>query len=141
MEELASGSLARPRFNSLLFSSFAGAALLLTAIGIYGVISFSVGQRTGEIGVRMALGANQSMVRVLILRQSAALAVAGIVIGSLAAVFAVRLLGSMLYGVGPNDVVTYVSVVALLGAVALAAAWIPATRATRIEPVNALRQD
>ena len=105
------------------------------------MISFSVGQRTGEIGVRMALGANQRMVRVLILRQSAALAVAGIVIGSLAAVFAVRLLGSMLYGVGPNDVVTYVSVVALLGAVALAAAWIPATRATRIEPVNALRQD
>ena len=141
MAELASRNLQRPRFNSLLFSTFAGAALLLTAIGIYGVISFSVGQRTGEIGVRMALGANGGSVRRLVLRQSATLAVAGIGIGSVVALFAVRLLGSMLYGVGPNDVATYVGVAAILGTVALLASWIPAVRATRIEPVTALRRD
>ncbi len=141
MEALAYGSLARSRFNSLLFSLFAGAALVLTAIGIYGVISYSVSQRTGEIGVRMALGADRGAVRRLVLRQSATLAVAGIAIGSLVAVFAVPLLGSMLYGVEPTDVATHVAVAAILGAVALIAAWIPAGRATRIEPVVALRRD
>lgn len=141
MEALAYGSLAGPRFNSLLFSLFAGAVLVLTAVGIYGVISYSVGQRTGEIGVRMALGADRGAVRRLVLRQSATLAVAGIAIGSLIAVFAVPVLGGMLYGVEPTDVATHVAVAAILGAVALIAAWIPAGRATRIEPVVALRRD
>ncbi len=141
MEELAYSNLARPRFNSLLFSLFAGAGLVLTAIGIYGVISYSVDQRTGEIGVRMALGADRGAVRALVLRQSAALAAAGIAIGSLVALFAVPLLGSMLYGVEPTDVATHVVVAAILGLIALIAAWVPARRATRIEPVVALRRD
>jgi putative ABC transport system permease protein len=141
MADRASLSLARPRFNSLLFSFFAVASLLLAAIGIYGVISFSVGQRTNEIGVRMALGASGATVRQMILRQGVTLVAGGVFIGALAALALGRFLESMLYGVGPGDPPTYAGVIVVLAAVALLASWIPAARATRVEPIAALREE
>jgi len=141
MADRASLSLARPRFNSLLFSFFAVASLLLAAIGIYGMISFSVGQRTNEIGVRMALGASGGTVRQMILRQGVALAAGGVLVGALAALALGRFLESMLYGVSPVDPLTYTGVIVVLAAVALLASWIPAARATRVEPVAALREE
>jgi predicted permease len=140
MQDRAERSMSQPRFNSLLFASFAGTALLLAAIGIYGVMSFSVGQRTGEIGVRMALGADRAGVRRMVLRNGLLLAGTGIGVGFVTSLGLGSLLESMLYGVSPADPLIYAGVAAVLGAVALLASWIPAVRATRVEPVEALRQ-
>jgi putative ABC transport system permease protein len=141
MAERSVLSRAQPRFNSVLFSFFAVASLLLAAIGIYGVMSYSVGRRTNEIGVRMALGAGSGAVRRMILRSGAILVATGIGIGALLALGLARLLGSMLYGVSSRDPLTYAGVAVVLAGVALLASWIPAVRATRVDPATALRDE
>lgn len=141
MEQLISESLAQPRFNMVLLVGLAASALLLAAVGIYGVVSYSVVQRTGEIGVRMALGADAGATRVLVIRQAMTVVALGVAMGLAAAIAVGRLMSGLLYGIGPNDPVTLlVSSVVLLG-VAAAAAAVPAARATRVDPVVALRAD
>ncbi|MBA3386245.1 MAG: FtsX-like permease family protein, partial [Chthoniobacterales bacterium] len=141
MEVLMSRLLAQPRFNMMLLGIFATVAMILAAIGIYGVIAYSVTQRTREIGIRMALGAQRGDMLGLILRQSLTVVAIGLVVGLLAAFAATRLLGSLLYGVGANDVLTYATVVCLLGAAALLASYIPARRAMKVDPMIALRYE
>jgi putative ABC transport system permease protein len=141
MESLIGETLVRPKFNMLLLGAFAGTALLLAAIGIYGVIAYSVTQRTREIGIRMALGAQRRDMLGMVLRQSLTVVVIGIAIGLMAAFASTRLLASLLYGVGANDVLTYASVVFLLGTAALLASYIPARRAMKVDPMIALRYE
>ena len=117
----------------------AAVALILGVVGIYGVISYIVSQRTREIGVRMALGAAQSDVSRMVLRQGMILAGSGLVVGLLAAAGLTRLMGSLLYGVEATDPVTFATVAGLLGGVALIASYLPALRAARTDPVEALR--
>jgi putative ABC transport system permease protein len=133
--------LARPRFNMMLLAVFAGVAMVLAAIGIYGVIAYSVTQRTREIGIRMALGAQKSQMLGMVLRQSLTLVVIGIVLGFLVALAATRVMATLLYGVGANDVSTYAIVIFLLGAAALLASYIPARRAMKVDPMVALRYE
>jgi len=130
-----------PRSTASLFSLFAGLALLLGAMGIYGVISYSVAQRTREIGIRIALGARRQEVLLMILRQGAGLAFAGVVIGLVGALLLTQLMASLLYGVGARDPITFVTVAILLVLVVLAASYLPARRATRVDPVVALRYE
>jgi predicted permease len=134
-------SLAQPRFSMLLLGSFGAIALLLAFIGIYGVISYSVAQRTQEIGIRLALGAQRRNVFALILSQGARLAGLGIAIGLLLAFGVARLMSSFLFGVQPADPLTFTAVCALLLAVAFFACYIPARRATRVDPLTALRYE
>jgi putative ABC transport system permease protein len=141
MNDLLGRSVAEPRFNSGLLSLFAGAALLLAAIGIYGVLSYTVTQRTGEIGVRMALGATRARVMRLVVSQGLGVALVGIALGTVAALGLARTLESMLYGTSGRDPVIFVGAVALLTTVAAFAAWVPALRASRIEPLRALRYE
>ncbi|MEO6871319.1 MAG: ABC transporter permease [Chthoniobacterales bacterium] len=141
MEFLLARNLAQPRFNMMLLGGFAGVALLLAAIGIYGVIAYSVAQRTREIGIRMALGAQRADMLRMVLRQSLSVVVIGLVIGLVAAFAATRLLASLLYGVGANDLLTYASVVFLLGGTAFLASYIPARRAMKVDPMVALRYE
>jgi len=136
-----SDAVAGPRSTASLFSIFALLALALGAVGIYGVISYSVAQRTREIGIRIALGARRQEVLLLILRQSARLAFVGIAIGIICAFFLTRLMASLLYGVGAADPATYFGVSVLLAAVAIAASYLPARRAMRVDPVVALRHE
>ncbi|HSB27347.1 MAG TPA: FtsX-like permease family protein, partial [Pyrinomonadaceae bacterium] len=124
-----------------LFSSFAGLALILAAVGIYGLVSYSVNQRTREIGIRMALGARRGHVLRLILRTGVTLVLSGIVIGVAGAFVLTRLLTSLLYGVTATDATTFLIVSVGLFAVALAACLIPARRATTVQPLIALRHD
>ncbi len=140
-EEYISRSLARPRFNALLLSIFAGTALVLTAIGIYGVLAYSVAQRTGEIGIRIALGAGKSSIFRLIVGQAMTLVGISLVIGLAGAFAATRLLNSLLFGVGASDPGTFIGIVLLVSAVAFIAAWVPARRATRVDPIIALRAE
>jgi len=116
-------------------------ALLLALLGIYGVTAFSVSQRTREIGVRVALGAQRSHVLGLVLRQGVVLAAVGVVVGSLTAVGATRLIASLLYGVPPTDVVAFGGAAIALGLAAVVASWIPARRAARVDPIVALRNE
>jgi len=116
-------------------------ALVLSAVGLYGVIAYMVGRRTREIAVRMALGARPSSVRALVLKQSLAVVAPGMAIGVIAALATTRLLGSWLYGVGSTDFWTFVTGGSVLFAAALAASWIPARRAARVDPMAALRCD
>ncbi len=141
MEDVLAHSVLRHRFGMLLLSIFAGMATLLAAIGLYGVISFSVAQRTKEIGIRMALGGQRGDMLRMVLRQSGTLALLGIAIGIPAAFGATRLLGTMLYGVGTSDLLTYLFVIALLGGAAFLASIIPALRATKVDPMIALRYE
>lgn len=134
-------SLARPRFSMLLLGSFGALSLLLASIGIYGVISYSVAQRTQEIGIRLALGAQRKNVFGMILSQGARLAGLGIAIGLLLALGVARLLASYLFGVQPTDTLTFAAVCALLFAVAFLACYVPARRATRVDPLTALRYE
>jgi predicted permease len=127
------------RFIVLLLGGFAGIALLLASLGIYGVISYSVSQRTQEIGIRMALGASAQNVRFSVLRQAMILALAGVVIGALGAWIAGRMLGSLLYGVSASDPLTFGGMVGVLTMVAMAAAYFPARRASLVDPMTALR--
>ncbi len=140
-DEYISRSLARPRFNALLLSIFAGTALILTAIGIYGVLAYSVSQRTNEIGIRIALGAGQSNIFRLVVGQAMMLVAISMAFGLAGAIAATRLLNSLLFGVGAWDPMTFAAIVLLIGAVAFLAAWLPARRATRVDPVVALRAE
>jgi putative ABC transport system permease protein len=140
-DEYISRSLARTRFNTLLLSIFAGTALLLTAIGIYGVLAYSVSQRTNEIGIRIALGAGKNSIFRLIVGQAMMLVGISLVIGVAGAFAATRLLNSLLFGVGASDPATFAGIVLLVSAVAFIAAWVPARRATRVDPIIALRAE
>jgi putative ABC transport system permease protein len=141
MDEIISGSLAARRFSVILLSVFAGLALLLASVGIYGVISYVVGERTREMGIRMALGAQRSDILWLILRQGGTLAGAGVVLGLILAIGLARFLTAQLYGVRATDPVTFLAVAMLLGLVALAACCIPALRAAKVDPMVALRYE
>ena len=141
MQTLIGKGLAQPRFNMVLLVVFAAVAMVLAGIGIYGVIAYSVAQRTREIGIRMALGAQRTDMLQMVLRQSLSMVLIGLALGLVAAFAATRLLGSLLYGVGANDIFTYVSVLLLLGATALLASYIPARRAMKVDPVIALRTE
>ena len=141
MEQLVRASLARQRFLLLLFGIFAGLALLLACIGIYGVLAYLTGQRVPEIGVRMALGASARDVLWLVLRQSLALIFAGVGAGTLAALAVGRLLPSLVSGIRPADVSTFAITIPVLVAAALLASFVPARRASRADPTCALRQD
>jgi putative ABC transport system permease protein len=141
LDTIKAESLGDNRFRVLLLGTFAGVSLLLSAIGIYGVISYSVSQRTREIGIRSALGATRGNILQLILRHGMGLSVLGLVIGIAGAFGVMRLLSSMLFGVGDRDPVTLIVVAAILGLVALLACLIPARRATRVNPVEALRSE
>jgi putative ABC transport system permease protein len=140
-DEYISRSLARPRFNALLLSIFAGTALVLTAVGIYGVIAYSVSQRTNEIGIRMALGAAQSTIFRLVVGQAMTLVAISVVIGLVGAFAVTRLLNSLLFGVGASDPFTFLAIVCLIAAVAFMAAWLPARRAAQVDPIVALRAE
>jgi len=141
MAEFVSDSLAQPRFNMALLLSFALCALVLATVGIYGVISYSVVQRTGEIGIRMALGSDAPRTFRLVVGQTLGYVLVGGVLGVLGAFFASRLIRSLLYEVSPLDPSTLAGVVLLLVAAAAGAASIPAQRATRIDPITALRRE
>jgi len=141
MNGTISDSLATKRFAMALLGVFALLAIVLSSIGIYGVISYIVGQRTHEIGIRMALGAERSTVVTMVLRQAGQMAVFGVVAGLLAAALLGRLMASMLFGVSFHDALTFSTVACVLLAVALAACWIPAHRASRVDPMVALRHE
>jgi predicted permease len=139
IESIAASSVARPRFIVLLVGVFGAAALLLAALGVYGVISYLVTQRARELGIRVALGARAHDIARLVLRQGASLAVAGIAAGTLVALLATRLLASLLYGTSATDPMAFGGVALVVGAVALVACWIPARRASRVEVMEVLR--
>jgi putative ABC transport system permease protein len=141
MEEVLSTSLAFQRFLMTLMGVFAALALVLAAVGIYGVMSYWVRQRTREIGIRIALGAGRKTVHLWVVKQGMTLALYGIAAGLVAAFGLARLLGSVLYGVKPSDPLTFVAVSLVLAAVALAASYIPARRATKVDPMMALRYE
>jgi len=140
MEAKLSENVAVPRFRSLLFGLFAVLAVCLAMAGVYGVTAYAVGQRSTEIGLRMALGASTGSVFRLVLRQGLVFAVLGLALGSVASIAGTQLLTTMLFQVQPNDPLVYLFVAVLLGAVTLAASYIPALRASRIDPVTTLRQ-
>jgi len=141
MDEVLAKEVATQRFNAGALAGFAALAVLLAAVGIYGVMAYAVGQRTREIGVRMALGAERGRVLRMVLNEGLRLALLGVVLGVAAAFGLTRLLSSLLFGVKASDPATFAIVTAALIGVALAACWIPARRATRIDPVVALRYE
>ena len=141
MDEIVASSLAERRFSVILLVVFAALALLLASVGIYGVISYVVGQRTREIGIRMALGAQQLDILRLVLSGAGRLAIIGMVIGLVSALGLTRLMANLLYGVGPNDPLTFVAVPAIFISVAFLASYLPARRATKVDPMVALRYE
>jgi putative ABC transport system permease protein len=141
MDEIVAEAMSRPCFLMFLMGIFAALALLLAAIGLYGVVSYSVTQRTREIGIRMALGAARKDVLRIVAGRVAVLAGAGVLFGLAGAMALTRLMRVLLFGVSPTDAVTFAAVAALLVVVALAASWLPARRAARVDPVVALRYE
>jgi putative ABC transport system permease protein len=141
VRDIVEQDVARPRFLLALLGFFAGAALLLAGIGLYGVISYSVTQRTREIGVRMALGASPQSVVGMVVRQGMTVTAIGLIAGLVAALIAGKLIAAALYGVHPRDPVTLLAASVFLALVALLACWIPAQRAARTDPMVALRQE
>jgi putative ABC transport system permease protein len=141
MDDIFSDSVARPRFQLVLLLVFAGIAVLLATIGVYGVVSYSVTQRTQEIGIRVALGARSMDVSGMVLREGLLLGGLGVALGLAAAVAATRLLSSLLFQVTPTDPVTLGTVAGLLLAVTLAATLLPARRATKVDPMVALHYE
>jgi ABC-type antimicrobial peptide transport system permease subunit len=142
LEALVARSISQPRFYMTLLAVFAGVALALAAIGIFGVLSYAVAQRTREIGIRMALGAHQRTVVGLIVRDAMIMASAGVAIGTAAAFLLTEwLVAKLLFNTSPHDPATFTLVALALAAVSLAAAYVPARRATRVDPIVALRAD
>ncbi|MBA2241753.1 MAG: FtsX-like permease family protein, partial [Chthoniobacterales bacterium] len=141
LDQLVSASLDNRRFSMTMLGLFSGAALALAMVGLYGIMSYITSQRTNEIGIRMALGAQRSDMLQLILRQSLRLVLIGIVLGIVAALGATQVLSTLLYGVGAADFATYFGVVMLLAVAALLASYIPARRAMRVDPMVALRHE
>jgi putative ABC transport system permease protein len=141
LDGLIDASVVRQRFSTALMTVFALFALILCATGIYGVLSFTTGQRTREIGVRMALGADAGSIRRMVLGEGAAVIGVGVAVGLAGALVATRFLQTLLFEIRPGDPLTLLSVSALLSVVGLAACYLPARRATRIDPLAALRTD
>jgi putative ABC transport system permease protein len=141
MKTMLYEGVAAPRFRTFLFAVFAGLAMCLAIAGVYGVMAHTIGQRSNEFGLRIALGASPGSVVRLVLRQGLALASIGLALGLAASIAGTRLLKSILFEVQPNDPLVYVAVAVLLGVVALVAGYIPASRAAKIDPVVALRQE
>jgi len=139
MEQRMTDSVSARRFNMILFGIFAGLALLLATVGIYGVLAYTVSQRVREIGIRIALGASSRNVAGLVLRQGLLLASAGVLIGGGAALALTRWMRSLVFGISVTDPITFSSVAALLVTVALLASYIPARRAMRVDPMQSLR--
>jgi putative ABC transport system permease protein len=139
MTEVVATALATPRLTGFLLGAFAAIALALAAVGIYGVLAYLVSQRTQEIGIRLAIGADRREVLKMILRQGVILAVGGIAAGVGAALLLTRLMQSLLYEITPSDPITFVVVGVVLFVVALVASYLPAWRATRVSPLIALR--
>jgi len=139
MNELVSNSIARPRLYAVVLGMFAAVAVLLAAIGIYGVMTYSVTRRTREIGIRMALGAARADVIGLVVRQSLTLTVIGIGLGLIGAAAVTRYLSGLLFGVTPLDPTTFIGVAVAFTSVATLAASVPARRATKVDPLVALR--
>ena len=140
-KELLARRLSEPRFNTLLLGSFAALGLLLAAIGIYGVVSFLVTQRTHEFGIRMALGAQAANVLKLVLGQAILLSLIGVGLGLLASLALTRLMRDLIYGVQPTDPLTLIAVALLLAVITIIASYIPARRATKVDPLVALRYE
>jgi ABC-type antimicrobial peptide transport system permease subunit len=141
MNDRLSNSVAARRFNLLLLGGFAALALLLAGVGVYGVVSYVVSQRTHEIGIRMALGAKSSDVARLFIKQGMKLVSLGVALGALGAFALTRLMTSLLFNVGANDPLTFAGVALLLSSIALLACYLPARRAARIDPLAALRHE
>jgi putative ABC transport system permease protein len=141
MQDMIADSVVRRKFAMLLLAIFAGVAVLLAAMGLYGVMSFSVAQRTREIGIRVALGAQRTDVLRLVINQGMVFVGSGVAAGLVGSVGLTRLMSALLFGVSPTDVGTFASVAFLLACIALLACWIPARRATRLDPVIALRSE
>ncbi len=141
LKQIVSGSLDNRRFSMVILAVFAGAALVLAMVGLYGVMAYITSERTTEIGIRMALGAQHADVLWLVLRQSLTLVCAGMATGIVTALATTRLLATLLYGIGATDLLTYGAVVLLLTLAALAATYIPARRAIRVDPIVALRYE
>jgi len=139
MDEVVVHSTAQESLNMLLLSIFGASASVLASIGIYGLMAYSVQQRTQEMGIRMALGADRARILNLVVWQGIQLAIAGVILGICAAFGLSRLLASVLFGVKSWDPIVFVTVPVILGAVALLAVWLPATRASRLDPMEALR--
>src|SRR6185503_4350726 len=139
MSTLESAALARERFNALILAVFAGTALLLAAIGLYGVMAYLVTQRQAEIGIRLALGGGPRHVARMVIGDGMRMALLGIALGTVASLALARVLKGLLYGIAPTDPVTYVAIAVTLALVALAASALPARRATKADPVSALR--
>jgi ABC-type antimicrobial peptide transport system permease subunit len=131
----------QPQFYTQLFGIFALVALMLAGVGVYGTMSYTVGQRTRELGIRLALGAESRQVTGMVARQGMIVAAVGLVLGLVTAVAGARMLESFLFGVSARDPLTYASGSAFLGLVAVAACWIPARRAGRADPMRALRME
>jgi putative ABC transport system permease protein len=141
MEENIGASVAQPRFRTTLLGIFAGCALLLSVVGLYGVMTYSVSRRASEIGIRMALGAQRRDILAMVLGEGLRLAVIGVAIGAAAALALTRLLTTFLYATAPTDPIAYGGAAVLLIAVALLACYVPARRAMELDPVSSLRQD
>src|SRR6185436_4706534 len=141
LNEVIADSLATQRFSMILLNAFSAVALLLASIGLYGVVSYLVGQRTHELGVRVALGAQRSDVLRLVLNQGIKMTLAGVALGLIAAFGMTRLLAGMLFGVSATDPATFAVITMLLVVVALMASFVPALRATKVDPMTALRHE
>jgi putative ABC transport system permease protein len=141
MRQLVSGSVAEPRFRTIILVAFSLLALVMASIGIYGVMNYLVIQRTREFGIRLSLGATPTDVLQLVLRRAAVLIGAGTCLGLTGSVLLVRFIAKLLFGIAPLDPLTFAAVPILLAAVAFVASYIPARRATRIDPTVALRYE
>ena len=139
MDHIVSEAIARQRFSMLLLGIFASLALVLAAVGIYGVMSYSVAQRTHEIGIRMALGARRTDVLKMTVKQGLKLVSVGMMLGLVAAFLLTRVLASLLFGISATDPVTFIGISLVLLAVAVLASYLPALRATKVDPIIALR--
>jgi len=141
LEEVFAESIARPRLTAMAMSIFAAAALLLAALGVYGIVAYSVSQRSREFGIRVALGARQGQIISMVVAQNLRLVGLGLGLGLLTAIPATRLLRGLLFQVGPNDPMTFIGIGAVLAIVAIVAAYLPARRGTLVDPVVTLKSE